>query len=219
MCNFFSALIVDKNKKCLWDSCIDSHSELVDKFKIDDTTNNPKFVRVELTPPHYTVDAFKNPESWNFKTDQDLLPDWYDADLAKKTTVEAVKEFIKDHVFFDGIHEVKEERAIFLGSSKATLLDNSKATLWGNSEATLLDNSKATLRGNSKATLRGNSKATLWGNSEATLLDNSEATLWDNSKATLWDNSKATLWDHSMSINHTKNEVCVPEIYKVVTHK
>ena len=163
MCNFFSALIIDKNKKCLWDSCIDSHSELVAKFKLDDTTTSPKFVRVELTPPHYTVDAFKNPESWNFKTDQDLLPDWYDKNIAKNTTIEAVKEFIKDHVFFDGSHEIKEGRAIFLGSSRAVL--------------------------------RG------------------------SSSAVLWESSSAELSDHSVSINHKKNEVCVPENYKVVTHK
>jgi len=82
MCNFFSAIVT--KDKVLWDSMIDSHTELLEKLGIKDDSKDPNFVRVELSPPDYIEKTFKDLSLWKFKTDQDLIPDWYDEKDAHK---------------------------------------------------------------------------------------------------------------------------------------
>ena len=110
MCNFFSAIIVDKNRKALWDPDIDSHTELLTKFNLKDETTSPNFVRVELLPPY--GDVFNHDlKTWKFKTDQDFRPDWYNEEEAFQTTREAVSKLIDERFIINRmIAEIKDGR-------------------------------------------------------------------------------------------------------------
>lgn len=56
----------------------DSHCEIMQEFGIYcDTVRGPSCVAVEITPPENTFNL--PPQEWVFRTDQDILPDWYDA--------------------------------------------------------------------------------------------------------------------------------------------
>lgn len=131
MCQFFSAIIVDKNRKALWDFEIDSHTELLEKFKLRDDNISPNFVRVEFTP--LDNDVFNHDFSkWRFKTDQDYRPDWYDEGEAKKTTELALKEPIGERFIIGRtVDEIKSGR---WWAKDAVIKDFSGGTLsnfWG----------------------------------------------------------------------------------------
>ncbi|MHA1868080.1 MAG: hypothetical protein ACTSXD_08425 [Candidatus Heimdallarchaeaceae archaeon] len=74
MCEAFSC-VVTKNK-VYWQTGIDSHSDLIKKFKLkDDKIGN--IVPVEITPRNKN---YLSPDKWIFKTDLDKnqeLPDWW----------------------------------------------------------------------------------------------------------------------------------------------
>lgn len=79
MCSFKSGLIF-KNRVELAPDGNESHSDLLESLKIEDTRFNASkvFVRAELTPP----DGNKAEDigKWNFRVDQDIVPNWYDED-------------------------------------------------------------------------------------------------------------------------------------------
>jgi len=98
MCQFFSAIVTKDS--ILFNKNIDQHEELVRLAKLDDTTMNPDFVRVEITP--IDKDVFNHdPNNWYFIVDQDLIPDWFDKAVAEERTRKALKEVLKEICFID----------------------------------------------------------------------------------------------------------------------
>lgn len=96
MCNFKSGIIF-KNRVELAPDGNESHSDLLESLGIEDNHMNAakKFVRAELTP----LDGNKAKDicEWKFKTDQDILPDWYtdDAEKYEQEFRNAVAESLK----------------------------------------------------------------------------------------------------------------------------
>lgn len=76
MCNFFSAIVL-RNGDVLSHPMIDSHSELVEYFKLPDATvHHQHFAKVELTPQ--SEDAWLDPSKWKFTLDEKTVPGWWD---------------------------------------------------------------------------------------------------------------------------------------------
>ena len=68
MCQFFSGIIT--REKTVWDYENDSHEFLIKKAGLNDKTNDPNFVRVELLP--IDNDVFNhNIKNWKLQIDQD----------------------------------------------------------------------------------------------------------------------------------------------------
>lgn len=79
MCEFKSGIIL-KNRVVLAPTYNDSHSRLLEKMKIEDNHFNAgkMFIRAELIPRN--KDLTSDVKSWRYKVDQDIVPDWYEAD-------------------------------------------------------------------------------------------------------------------------------------------
>ena len=97
MCEFKSGIIL-KNRIVLAPEGNESHSDLLKSLNIEDNYTNASrmFVRAELTPPN---DNRAIPvESWIYKVDQDVVPDWYEEDPRKyeQEFREKVKDYIKE---------------------------------------------------------------------------------------------------------------------------
>ena len=77
MCRFQSGLIF-KNRIELAPLYNASHSTMLEKNKIEDTTLNASkmFVRAELVPP--SEDLLSDIQTWKFIVDQDIIPEWYE---------------------------------------------------------------------------------------------------------------------------------------------
>ena len=73
MCHFASGILTKTS--VLYCDKNDSHTAILEEYKIDDSTLTPDFVEFELIPPNDgDWDDF---EAWEFKVDQDYLPRWY----------------------------------------------------------------------------------------------------------------------------------------------
>lgn len=95
MCEFKSGIIL-KNRVILAPEGNESHSDLLEGLGIEDTHLNATktFVRVELIPPE--GDCSKDINKWNYRVDQDFLPEWYEKDTGKYE--EEFRNVVKNYI-------------------------------------------------------------------------------------------------------------------------
>lgn len=97
MCQFKSGIIL-KNKIILAPEGNESHSDLLESLKIEDTRENAMrvFVRAELLPKDNNKAS--DISEWKFNVDQDITPDWFDKDPWKyeEEFRSEVKDYLKD---------------------------------------------------------------------------------------------------------------------------
>jgi len=161
MCKFFSAIVGYKHNKLYWDLNLDSHTDILEKFKIADDKLEANFVKIEYTQNRNDV-FDHNLDNWTLTVDQDNVPEWYDKDVALRMCKEAISEVFRERFLID----VKDDRIIKTGR---WWLKNSRAELYGSSSAVLRESSRAVLRESSRAVLYGSSNAMLRESSLAVL--------------------------------------------------
>src|SRR6185437_10803222 len=108
MCNFKSA-IVTKDGVILHHELTDSHSELIQHFKLHERRGPGQvqnFIKVEFTP---TDLKFDDPASYVLWVDETETPAWFDEDAKHKTS-----EFLRD-VITKMI--IRDKREILLGGA------------------------------------------------------------------------------------------------------
>ena len=124
MCQFKSGIIL-KDRVFIPD--YDSHTDMLQELKIEDTAENARrlFVRAELIPPN--DDVFAPVSSWKYHIDQDILPEWYVAEVDEKRMRDAVTEWAKEHIH---IGEKIEE----ITSGLHWIMDGTVGTIGGSAE-------------------------------------------------------------------------------------
>jgi hypothetical protein len=90
MCQFLSAVVL-KNGDVLHHPILDSHSEIVEHFKLPDATaHHQHFAKVELTPPP-NWDGWEDVSRWAFRLDEDTAPGWWeDVAIQAEASVRAI---------------------------------------------------------------------------------------------------------------------------------
>ena len=97
MCNPMSAVVTRTN--VLWSRISDAHEDIISENGLNDKTKTLDFVRVELAPKEFD---FRRPVAeWEYKTDQDFLPEWYNAEEAEKAVRAAAPAWADAHIFID----------------------------------------------------------------------------------------------------------------------
>jgi hypothetical protein len=102
MCNFFSAVFTKTKMYAFYG--VDSHEDIIRLAGIKESNvrGEINLVRCELTPNNPMTLDF---DQWNFRVDQDLIPDWFDREKAHKQMINYLKKapaIIKD---VDSIYE------------------------------------------------------------------------------------------------------------------
>ena len=91
MCNFASSVITRDKEFYLPSS--DSHSRIINHFGLNEYSpvTGAHIVKIEITPNH-NVKVWPSLANWNYRIDQDVLPDWHTAnpDDTKKRAFEAL---------------------------------------------------------------------------------------------------------------------------------
>ena len=209
MCKFKSGIIL-KDRVYIPD--INSHTEMLEKLGIEDSKENAErfFVRAELVPPN--KDYFAQIDSWKYIVDQDILPDWYIAEVDELRMRNAVKEWAKYHIHVrkkeliltEGIHYVLDSKVTAHGSSKVTAYDSSEVTAYGSSEVTAYGSSKVTACDSSKVTAHDSSKVTACDSSKVTAHDSSRIFIEFSSSFTF---ENCTLLNNAIAIDWRQNQV------------
>jgi hypothetical protein len=91
MCNPAS-FIITKGFKVFWSKRTDGHTDIRKEHGVPENDElQIKSVQVEITPPD---GKFETPlKDWVFRTDQDLLPDWWDAKQAESACRVALEDW------------------------------------------------------------------------------------------------------------------------------
>ena len=167
MCQFKSGIIL-KDRVFIPD--YDSHTDMLEKLKIKDTEENAKrlFVRAELIPPN--DDVFAPVSSWKYHIDQDILPEWYVAEVDERRMREAVTEWAKEHIH---IGEKIEE----ITSGLHWIMDRTVGTIGGSAEIREIGGSAKVVSAFDSATVITDS-VSKWYNADAVCIKD-EAVLID----------------------------------------
>ena len=115
MCNPASFVLTKTN--VFWSTKTQSHSDIIEEFQLHETgAKGVNIVKVEITPENsnYSLPI----EKWDYRVDQDILPDWYDESECETRTRKALIEWAKHYVVSTGTHSVgKGEFLIATGTA------------------------------------------------------------------------------------------------------
>ncbi len=180
MCQLKSAIVLKDRVFMPLDT--DKHEKMIKELKLDDTTNNPDFVRVEIVPKDGNL--FNHDlDNWQFGVDQDFKPDWFSAKFAEEETKKELLIWFKERFIIDDrTWEKREGQRIYVR--------NSSVVARGNSSVVARGNSSVEAWGNSSVVARGNSSVVAWGNSSVVAWENSSVVAWGNSSVEAWGNSQ-----------------------------
>jgi len=94
MCKSASFIVTQND--VLFSKYSDSHEDIISENKLNDETNTPDFVRIEIFPKD---NDYRTPmENWIFKTDQDFLPEWFNIKEAEIACRDKINEWAKTHI-------------------------------------------------------------------------------------------------------------------------
>jgi hypothetical protein len=218
MCSFFSAVITKGHKVHAFFN-VDSHENIIEiaGLKETNTRNEVTLVRCELTPNSPMTLEF---DKWDFRTDQDLLPPWYDAEKAHKAMIKYLKGvptiLEPANIIYENYYFAQAPIKIMLGRATIRFLMGSSQVgeMWGSSQVGEMRQSSqvgemwqssrvGTMRESSNVgTMRESSQVgTMWGSSRVGEMRESSrvGTMWESSRVgTMRESSKVgEMWQSS----------------------
>ena len=185
----------------------DSYTDMLKELNIE----NDEFVCAELSPVDGSI--FSDLSTWQFNINQDMLPDWFIYERDKQRMVEAVKKWLKDHVFknVDDLLELKGNDKYYLKNCKnVEAYDNCKIIARGNCTIKVYDN----------CTINAcnNSIVEAFNNSTVYALNNSTVYAQNKSTISAFNNSTVYAFNNCTVDAHNKSEVnaydnCIVKAY------
>ena len=210
MCRFKSMILL-KDRVFIPD--YDSHDKMLDELGIKDNRKNAErlFVRVELSPAD--GDVFSDISTWEFKADQDILPEWYVKEVDQERAVKAVKEWAENHIYIGknnlelsggGHYYIKDcKNVIIRGSATVEAWDSATVKAWDSATVKAWDS--ATVKACGSATVEAWDSATVEAWDSATVEACGSATVF-NSLYVSWENKDTIILSENATFkdNDTK---------------
>ena len=130
MCNAMSGVLT--LVKCFWSKTSDSHEDIIEEFELGnlDREFSMNLVRVEIVPPG---DDYQLPISeWVYKVDQDILPEWYDAEKCEERARIALNDWIAEKVVMAGqiVEELTTYKLFVFGTVQKVLDGGTVQEVW-----------------------------------------------------------------------------------------
>lgn len=166
MCQLKSCLVLKDRVFC---PDYNSHQQMLEELGIEDDYLHASktFVRVEFTPPDGVKSLMEPLDRWTLKVDQDVTPEWWDADADRQRVEEAVEAWRREHVYTEGEHSVKAGEVYAFGS--ATVKAYGSATVKAFDRATVEAYGSATVEAYNSATVHAYDSATVEALGSATV--------------------------------------------------
>lgn len=185
MCQLKSCLVLKDRVYC---PIYDSHQDMLDKLGIkDDYLGASKtFVRVELLPPDGVKSLMEPLDKWTLKVDQDVTPEWWDAEADRQRVEEAVEAWRKEHVFAEGEHIVK--------AGEVFAFDSAKVKAYGSATVEAWDSARVTASGNATVEAYDRAMVKAWDSATVEAWDSARVTAWGSARVTASDNATVEAW-------------------------
>ena len=217
MCQLKSCLVLKDRVYC---PDYDSHQDMLDKMGIkDDYLGASKtFVRVELLPPDGEESLMEPLSRWTLKVDQDVTPEWWDAEADRQRVEEAVEAWRGEHVFAEGKHIVKAGEVYAFGSATVEAFDSAIVKAFGSATVKAFDS--ATVKAFGSATVKAFDSATVESYGSATVEAYDSATVKAFGSATVkaWGSDTVKACDSAIVVYPKKNKIVYPAGWTAETH-
>ncbi len=127
MCMFKSMLLLKDKVFC---PNYDSHEDMINETGMEHGPMRENFVRVEITPPY---DDLTVPiDKWEYKVDQDYLPEWYVEEVDKLRCFDALKAWAVKHILVgQDVPEVKQGEFVALVNCNTGIVKGTVQKVWG----------------------------------------------------------------------------------------
>ena len=160
MCMFKSMLLLKDKVFC---PNYDSHEDMINETGMEHGPMRENFVRVEITPPD---DDLTVPiDKWEYKVDQDYLPEWYVEEVDKPRCFDALKAWAVKHILVgQDVPEVKQGEFVVLVNCNTGIV---KGTV-------------QKVRGGTVQEVRGGTVQEVWGGGTV-------QKVWDGTVQEVWD--------------------------------
>ena len=191
--------------KVFWSADTDSHTAIMTQNGLQEEVSlfHVNTLRVEITPPD---GDFSKPESeWQFFTDQDVLPSWYDEVIDEARARKELTAWIKAKVI------TSEFRIVNCGTVYATG-PNANLELHQEAHAKARHGASVVLRDHSEVVAYDNSHVIGRHNSHVTLCDLAEGDAYDFANVWLHQNSKV------LAIDSTRVEAYEESYVSAMSH-
>ena len=148
-----ASMVVTKDK-VLYGTTSNSHSIIHDQHGLTDDKLPPDHVNVEIVPPEKGgIPQYDAPfDQWEYRVDQDILPDWYVAECDEQRVRNKLPEWHQDHIVR---MNTDAPFVSFTGGDSSTLTGGDRSTLTGGYHSTLTGGRHSTLTGGYDSTLTG----------------------------------------------------------------
>ena len=202
MCKLKSVIVLKDRVYC---PDHDRHQKMLEELGIEDTTENAmrRFVRCELSPKagdNYASDI----SGWVMKVDQDILPDWWDANTYRPMVEDAVREWQSKHVIASGEADVRD--GVYYAYDYATVHARNSATVYAYDYATVHAYGSATVYASNSATVHAYNSATVDAYDYATVIIREYSEVSEDN---------ITPADNAILINHRNKQITMPKQYEV----
>ena len=220
MCQFFSG--IQTKSGILFDMEQDSHEHLIKKYKLDDKTREPDFVRLELVPKKEPWN--KDIANWDLTVDQDTLPKWFDEKFAKEDMWNALqllwKEMLVENVELD---EIVDRKIRWMVNSKINSLKGTSlvGAMWGSSKV-------GEMWGSSKVGVMRESSSVGEMRESSNVGEMRESSkvgaMWESSKVgAMWESSNVgEMWGSSFTVDYKEGYqriTCADPTSKIILFK
>ena len=202
MCQLKSCLVLKDRVFC---PDYNSHQQMLEELGIEDDYLHASktFVRVELLPPDGVKSLMEPLDRWTLKVDQDVTPEWWDADADRQRVEEAVEEWRREHVFAGGKHVVKAGAVYACGSAKVEA--SGRATVQAFGSATVEVYNSATVKAYDNATVKA--------------YDNATVEAYNNTKVEAFDRAIVKAYSSAMVIYPEERKIIYPAGWIIETHE
>ena len=214
MCEFASIVLI--KEQAFW-ALVDSHEEIIRKHGLHaDGVGGPNVLRVEICPPSLDGVGLRAPlAEWTYRVDQDIMPEWADAERDEERARLALAELVAERVIVDRTHIKKITEGVYylihnatvdaMGNATVDARDNATVTAMGNATVDARDNATVDARDNATVDAMGNATVTAMGNATVDAMGNATVTAMGNAtvdardKATVdaMGNATVTAWDNA----------------------
>lgn len=197
MCQLKSCLVLKDRVFC---PDYNSHQHMLKELNIEDNYLHASktFVRVELLPPDDVKSLIEPLDRWMLKVDQDITPEWWDAEADRQRVEEVVEIWRKKHVFTEGEHIVRTEEVYAFGNAIVRAHDCAK--IYAFSKATVIAYGNTTVKACDSAAVNafGNAKVEAFGNATVKAYDRIKVIAYGSATVEAYGTTTAEAYDNAM---------------------
>ena len=217
MCQLKSCLVLKDRVFC---PDYNSHQQMLEELGIEDDYLHASktFVRVEFTPPDNTKSLIEPLDRWTLNVDQDVTPEWWDAEADRQRVEEAVEAWRREHVFAEGEHSISAGIVYALGNATVKACDNATVKSYDNATVKAWDNS--TVIACNSATVTAFDRATVEACDSATVkaFDRATVKAHGNAKVEAFDIATVKAYNRAMVIYPEERKIIYPAGWTIETH-